>query len=80
MRTADKLNGDRRAIVGLTVQHEIVTALLACIPGEADIILDIFQCAGNTTVAEGNIVLEIGYRFTKKIRACRNIGIDRQAY
>ena len=80
MRAADDFNGDRRAVRGLTMQHKIVAALLARIPRKAGIIIDILQRASNGSIAEDDAALEVRYRFTQEIRACRNIGIDRQAY
>lgn len=63
------------------MDYKVITDLLSGITGEAGIIVDILQRACYGTVrTDGNTCLEIRYGLAEQICACRNIGVNRQAY
>ena len=60
---------------------KVVTDLLSGVIGESGIIADVLKRASYSTVrTDGNTCLEIRYSLAEQICACRNIGVNRQAY
>jgi hypothetical protein len=63
------------------MDRKVVTNLLRRIIREAGIVVDVLQCACYGTVrTDGNVRLKIRYSLAEQICACRDIGVNRQAY
>ena len=61
------------------MQNEIIPGLFFRISAESSVAGDIFQRAGDGVAADSQVSLQIRYRLSQQICACRNISINRQA-
>lgn len=77
---ADKFNGNCRACICRCMQCDEVSDLFVRIAGEAGVIIDVMQNAGNHVVMNCNIFLQFVDSFTEEIFRLVDVGIKNEAY
>ena len=60
------------------MQREVVAALFGNVAAEPCVPRNVFQSAGDLTVADLDARLQISYGLTEKVCPCRNIRFNRQ--
>lgn len=61
------------------MQNEVVTRLLAHIAAESCVACDVFDRAGDSIFTDDNTGLQVIDMQAQKVRACRYVGVNRQA-
>lgn len=78
--SADKFNGNCRACICRCMQCDEMSDLFIRIAGEAGVIIDVMQNAGNHVVVDCDIFLQIFDSFTEEIFRLVDVGIKNEAY